>query len=471
MTRSILLLELNEVPLRVINYYLEKHPDGLLAREWRNIDSRELVSQDVGHLSPWVTWPSVHRGVNDEKHGIRFFGQSLEEVNREYPPLWEILAASGVKTGVFGSLQSYPPPCKNVGSYSFFVPDTFAAGEECLPADISVFQRLNLSMVDASTRNVSRGIPVRHALTFMRKAASLGIRASTLAAAAAQVCVEFVKPARKVRRRTFQSVLAFDIFLHSLEKTKPQFASFFTNHVASSMHRYWAATFPGDYQTLEFTPEWIKEYGGEIDYAMGYAEKFIGELMAFCRRNPEYLLVVASGMGQAAIDGSMVRTQLVLTNPAPFMRMFGVPDDQWVRHRAMAPQFSCEVSEACRDTFRRNLEAATICGDKAEFTEKEKGYFCIQLGKTNVPDDECTLECAGKQLPFSESGLENLLIDDQVGSTAYHVPNGSMLVFDPQRQGGKRYDKPYPALDLAPAILRLYGLAIPGYMNPSPASF
>lgn len=61
-----------------------------------------------------------------------------------------------------------------------------------------------------------------------------------------QVVSERVRQARNVRRRTYQSVLAFDIFMKQLESTRPGFATFFTNHVASSMHRYWAAAFPGD---------------------------------------------------------------------------------------------------------------------------------------------------------------------------------------------------------------------------------
>ena len=42
-------------------------------------------------------------------------------------------------------------------------------------------------------------------------------------------------------RRTYQAGLAFDIFINFLQSTKPAFATFFTNHVASSMHRFWAA--------------------------------------------------------------------------------------------------------------------------------------------------------------------------------------------------------------------------------------
>ena len=52
----------------------------------------------------------------------------LSKTNKEYPNLWQILSKN--KVGVFGSLHTYPLP-DNLENYSFFVPDTFAAGKEC----------------------------------------------------------------------------------------------------------------------------------------------------------------------------------------------------------------------------------------------------------------------------------------------------------------------------------------------------
>ena len=86
----------------------------------------------MGELSPWVTWPTMHRGVPNVEHEITDLGQNLTNVNKEFPSVQNILAGQGIKVGVFGSLQSYPLP-KNLDNFSFYVPDTFAAGEECFP--------------------------------------------------------------------------------------------------------------------------------------------------------------------------------------------------------------------------------------------------------------------------------------------------------------------------------------------------
>ena len=39
--------------------------------------------------------------------------------------------------------------------------------------------------------------------------------------------------------------------MKQLELHKPSFSNCFTNHVASAMHRYWAAIFPEDFDDLQ----------------------------------------------------------------------------------------------------------------------------------------------------------------------------------------------------------------------------
>ena len=103
-------------------------------------------------------------------------------------------------------------------------------------------------------------MPWKSALAVLAKAPELGFKLSTAADLGRQLIAEKIHPWQKVRRRTYQSVLAFDIFMNYLDRTRPDMATFFTNHVASSMHRYWAALFPGDYEQCEFTTEWKNTY-------------------------------------------------------------------------------------------------------------------------------------------------------------------------------------------------------------------
>jgi hypothetical protein len=323
MDKKIILFELNEVPFRIIEQFCAWRPESCIARLLPRMRKLETFAEDVSPLSPWITWPTVHRGVTDEKHRILNFGQDLSEVDAQYPPLWQILSAHGIKVGVCGSLHSFPMP-EDVEKYSFFIPDTFAAGSECFPKYVSLFQDFNLKMARASARNVSRKIPWSTALRVLAAAPGLGLKLETFMDLGFQLLSERVKQSMKVRRRTYQSVLAFDVFMKQLETSKPDFATFFTNHVASSMHRYWAATFPEDYGTFGYDQAWVKAYCHEIDWTMHKADQFLTRLVHFTRRNPDYQIWITTSMGQAATEAEPVSTQLFITNMPLFIVTMGL---------------------------------------------------------------------------------------------------------------------------------------------------
>ena len=113
MTRKIVLFELNEVPWCIVDDQVARRPDGALASMLRRSAQYETVAADQGHLSPWRTWPSVHRGVPDERHLIGDLGQDHAAADEAYPPVWQLLRQRGARVGVGGSLHSSPPDRKS----------------------------------------------------------------------------------------------------------------------------------------------------------------------------------------------------------------------------------------------------------------------------------------------------------------------------------------------------------------------
>ena len=180
----------------------------------------------------------MHRGVSNLEHEISDLGQNLNNINKEYPNIYNILAKQGVKVGVFGCLQSYPLP-NNLDNYQFYVPDTFAAGDECFPEILSSFQTFNLSMVKLNARNVTKGIAVKNASKFILKSKKLGLKLNTFMKLTNQLINERINSDRVVRRRTSQAEIAFDLYLKQIIDTNPDISFFFTNHLASSMLRFW----------------------------------------------------------------------------------------------------------------------------------------------------------------------------------------------------------------------------------------
>ena len=330
--------ELNEIPKKLFDFYAKAFPASAFALLCKKSNLFETVTADVGCLSPWITWPTMHRGVSNVEHEISDLGQDLTSANKEFPNVYNILAKSGVKVGVFGSLQSYPLP-ENLDNFCFYVPDTFAAGDECFPPELTDFQAFNLSMVRENGRNVNGGIAVKDAANFLRKSVGLGLSSRTLLKLLSQVGSERMNKDRLVRRRTSQVEIAFDLYLHQLKKSNPDISFFFTNHLASSMHRYWPTIFPKDYEEGRFDKNWLIRWSGEIPHAVKVANFQLQKLIKYCNTTGSEL-VVCSSMGQGAVrDVEPISTQILITKPRRLMAYLGLLDDEYELKLTMAPSF------------------------------------------------------------------------------------------------------------------------------------
>jgi hypothetical protein len=472
MTRKIILVELNEVPWAVYDRYAAGHPQSALARIFARTTQYRTRAEDRHQLDPWITWPTFHRGVNDEQHGIFHLGQNLEQVDRDHPPIWRLLRAAGRSVGVFGSLHSSHVP-EDIGTYAFYLPDVFAEHTAVHPPSLASFQRFNLAMTRASARNVDRRIPLPEAAAFVKDLPRLGVRAGTLRAVAAQLAGEVRHRERKTRRRAIQTLLMADVFLKLMRETRPDFATFYSNHVAAAMHRYWTAAFPQDAPGGVVDPAWQRTYRAEVDYAMDEFSRVFARICRFAVDNPDYIVVVAGSMGQAAIPSQMTYEFLTVTGTGRFMRALGVPDGAWKERFAMVPCVSVEVAPEYRDAFRAKLDTLTIGGQRIvrdrrplppiAYDESEEGgtfHLFIQFDSYAGPARATVGEV---ELPFEELGLGMMAHEDGVNCTAQHVPEGALAVFDPRaRPGGADARPEVSALDFVPSVLANYGLPIPG---------
>ena len=464
MQRKIVLFEMNEVPFKILDQFIRWAPDSVMASRLPGCRQYGTLTQDVSSLTPWMTWPGVHRGVNDEQHRVTEFGQDLSEIDRAYPPLWEFLRKNGVRVGMFGSLHSYPMP-KDLEGYDFYIPDTFAAGSECFPKKVSVFQDFNLSMARESARNVQRGVPWAKALQVLANAPELGLKLNTLASVAGQLMSERAEKWKVVRRRTFQSVLAFDIFMKQLERTKPGFTTFFTNHVASSMHRFWAASFPEEYDEMGFSDEWIRTYRAEIDWTMRQADRMFARLVEFADKNPDFQVWVATSMGQAATKAEEVATQLYIRDLTKFMRAIGFEPEDWSLRPAMLPQHNLAVTPGLETKFHEAMSGFAIDGKPVGFRRREAGFFSIDMGHTGIDESKHVATLHGRKMSFDSLGLFNQEIQDKSGSSAYHIPQGCLFIYDPKDRAVKADRPTIGNLDIAPAIIQNFGIKPPEYMQ------
>jgi hypothetical protein len=386
------------------------------------------MAADRGHLSPWTTWPTLHRGVNDEQHMIASFGQDRRHADQQFPPIWSLLREAGVSAGVCGTLHSYPVP-DDLGHYAFYLPDPFASEPVAHPPELVDFQRFNLAMSRESARNVDTRIAKKDALGVVRQSRRLGIRPRTYAALGKQLLAERRRPAMSNRRRTYQSVLLVDIFARQLQRSRPQFSTFFTAHVASAMHRYWAAHRPEAYERLGLGQGWVETFRDEVLWATGQAADMVERLAEYVDANPSSQLWIASSMGQRATMAEALETQLYLTHPARFLEAMGLPGEQaWQRRPAMLPHFNLVVEDKYVEPFGDALRTVRVAGQPFHFKRSDNGFFSLEFGQANLHDRPDAVTIAGEVRAIASLGLETVEIEDRSGTTAYHVPEGILAI-------------------------------------------
>jgi hypothetical protein len=463
MTRKVILFELNEVPYRIFEYYIRQHPQSALAKLMRQSQQYETIAADQGELAPTRTWPTVHRGVDDMQHGLKNFGQALDEVDQAFPPIWQILAKQGVKVGVFGSLFTFPMPQQDLENYAFYMPDAFATQKDAIPQSWESFQAFNLLMSRASTRNVSSDLNMGAAKDFLARSLSLGIKPSTFADIGQHLVKERVKKHVKNRRRSYQTILSFDLYMDQLEKSQPDFSTFFTNHVASAMHRYWAATFPQDYQEFGLEDAWVETYKAEIDYAMRQSDRLCQRLMDFVARHPEYVLVTTTSMGQAADRAEHVTSCVGITDMPKFMGRLGIAPGEYEERPAMAPIFNVVIEADKCEAFRQRIKTLEV-GNEIIGGEVEPGFFEFAFGPLQNYRGPEVAFIGQDKFTFAEMGLASVPHEDGVYLTGSHIPQGAMLVYDPRRTTpGPRQQ--ISTLDIAPSLIHQFGIQPPRYME------
>lgn len=451
--RKLLLLEINEVPWKIIDkfskepslknirkffsgaktYTTKVDPHTKLSSEAklvRGISSTgKPVVIDSGELSPWVTWPTFHRGLESTEHNIRFLGQDIATFKGK--PIWQDFIDNGYSVGLCGSLQSWPPVYPNEGG--FYIPDTFAHDERCIPKYIEDFQRFNLSQVQKNGLVVrQRGIFSKDLAQFLLSVPRLGITLDTLLKALSQLVMELFDKNYLARRPIFQGVILWDIFKSLYDiKNPPALSTFFTNQVASIMHRYWNDIFPEDFKDEYLNKQ--KPHLNTMMFALKVVDEIVRDAMEFCEKNPEVTVVFATSMGQDAINYNLYEDYSAeLEDVSKLFKFFGIKQEDYVPLLAMVPQVAVQI---------KNPEVRKLVSKKVAncYTASGKNLFSIEDAGDTV---SITIHNPSKDdalhggFVFNENGKVNISWD-KVGiilhnlevATAYHIPEGVMAIY------------------------------------------
>ncbi len=417
---KLIIYELNELPKKLLNYYVKIKPNSNLSKLKKNGAYLETLTTDGGELHPWTTWPTFYRGVDNKSHKITSINQD-RETELKYPPIWKYLIKNKKTIGIFGTLQSFPPiKDKRV---KFYLPDTFSPSYDAFPKNLEAFQKFNLKIVSNNSGEI-RSIRMIEIKYFIDCILNSNIRIRALLNILKHVLLEKISKKFRRRRSLLQPLLSFDIYYRYLKKYKPEFSTFFTNHLAGMMHYYWLDIFPNDFKNPYRDPNSFNKES--VVKAIDIADKQIGLLMNFAKSN-SYQFWVASSMGQKAIERKITQ-RIFMRDFAKIIKSLGLQNNIYKLLPSMYPDINIES-----DT-KKNLDKLIKKFLEIKFPHNNESLFEIRyrknINKVNLIFRSNTykdnfLFLKNKKININELGLEFGLLEQ---GTGYHIPEGILLM-------------------------------------------
>ena len=459
---KLIIYELNEIPRRLIDYYIINFPKSTFSKIAKEGVIINTLTKDDGELHPWSTWPTVHRGVYNYKHNIRSINQDLY-FSKSYKPIWEILYNRNIDIGLFGSLHSYPP--LNGKNVKFYLPDTFAPKSDAYPETLKKFQDFNLKMSNKN-KAIAGNISTMEIYLFLRLIFEGSISKNSAYSTVIHAIKEKIYPKYKTRRSTIQNVLSFDLYYKYLNEFKPSFSTYFTNHLAGMMHRYWKDLFPMDFNLDKKDIDQF--HASSIIKSMHLADNNLKKLVKFSKKN-EYNFWLISSMGQNAIERGDYIPELILRNLGIMLIKLDLNPDEYKCLPAMQPDYCIKSNNInALDKLRKTIISIKDHNKESIFKETytSKGLnLNLSLLRKKIFKQKKYLFINNQKYSFQELGLELIYRDK---GTAYHTPYGVLAAYGPLTPKLARYsNKTIETVQIAPSILNYFNIEIPSYMSGS----
>jgi hypothetical protein len=468
MVNQVLLYELNEVPWDVWDRYIALRPESNAARLFERSLQRTTIDTDPVMLMPWRTWPTFHRSLLTPDHGALDQGQDPETFRGT--PIWDVVEAAGRPVGLFGVLQSWPP--REFRHGGFYVPDSFARTVETFPHSLERFQAFNVAMtkenIFSSEEPVKPGSMAATALDAVRQ----GLTPWSGAQLAKHVMRERKDRRYLASRPSVQVLLCFDLFWRLHKRTEPALSIFFSNHVASMMHRFWGDWMPG-YDSNGYKPDPV--YGTFILTAMDYVDHQLGLMRAWVDSHPGTTLIVASSIGMGPIEFHRTPANYVVEDAQKLLRTLGIKPAE--EGTAMFPVLTLlfptpqDAESAAPVLESVSTEIGPMFVDFRTHERTLSFYGSTNEDNENLPEQLSWTDAAGNPHTGHMSELGIVIRHRQGGgNTAQHTPEGPFIAYGAGMEADRSRTK-LDILDAAPSILDLLGLKPTPDMQGAPSIF
>jgi len=460
--RRVLLLELNEITSTILDPLLARgrlpHFQRL-RREgaWALPDSVERPP----HLDPWVTWVTVHTGVDRRVHGATVLEQDAATINAR--STWDYATEAGRSIGVFGSIGAHPP--RQVPG--FMVPGPFSPTSATFPAYLEPVQDLNRAYTQVHARNKGPE-PFTAMLRRGLDVARLGLTARTAAIIAGQLARERVDAHARYRRVLLQPRVNYDVFAELYRRYRPDYATWHTNHAAHLMHHYWRAM--DDSRFLAPSPPDEKRwYGGAVEEGYTLCDELLGRFMRLV--DASTTLVVASSMGQQPYVAELFPEGRIVVRIRDMTRLLEILGARGVTgaEPMMVPQWNVTIPDGAeRARVKRLFQLARAEGGTlpAAFSATEVGdtLTVSPLGQARRSAARYFFPEAPGARPEGYSIEELFAVDTETPKEGMHHPRGILGLWGPGIAPGV-FLEGTTNLDIAPTLLWCLGVPVPEIMK------
>jgi hypothetical protein len=332
---QLLFIELNEVNFDFVRHYagLGQLPafEAFFARHGITETTSE---KNYDELEPWIQWVTAHTGLDYADHQVFRLG---DIVAGDLPQIWEQLEARGLKVGAVSPMNAK----YRLQQPAFFYPDPWTQTDVVAPP---VFRRLHAAIAEAVNNNASARLGVKSAVNLcVGGIAAAGIANYRLYATYLGTAIS-----SPWRRALFLDLLLADLFMLSVKRTQPHFASLFLNAAAHIQHHYMfsSAAYDGPLKN----PDW---YVSKAADPVLDVYKLYDRILARIQKGfPDARVMLATGLHQDAHPEIVYYWRL--RDHEAFLQKIGVP---FVR---VEPRMSRDFLIVCKDSAEAEMAAGRL---------------------------------------------------------------------------------------------------------------
>lgn len=461
--RKVLFLEFNEITWTLIDPLIQRGKLPNLAKLRREGAWAAPESVDAPpHLDPWITWVTVHTGVDRSVHGATVLEQ--EDGTIKAKRTWQYAVDAGKTVGVFGSVSAYPPrPVPG-----FVVPGPFSPSSDTYPAYVEPVQALNRKYTQVHHKN-SQADSLLDMAKMGVELLRLGLKPSTCLAIAAQLARERVEPHTHWKRVSLQPLINYDFFEALYRRYRPDFATWHTNHVAHYMHHYWRAMDDSKF-SAQATPEEKRKYGAAVEYGYEVADMLLGRFMRLA--GDDTTIVLASSMGQQPYIADLYPEGKIVVRFKDIRRVLDIIGAKGVAEvvPTMVPQWNVRIPDPVerarvKDLLARAQVTNAPRPEAFHLAEVESTITVTPYGLAKrVPGIRYSFPDAPNADPKGYAIEELFHVDAPTAKEGMHHPTGLLVLWGKGIRPGVEI-KNTTNLDIAPTVLTLMGIPVPTLMK------